>query len=195
MITAHFIPVLLLLGLTSCTLLPAQKVGLGGMLTMFVIEEQPHGQKLRIYGYDGGSWLAITYTSIRADVHGSRLDLTLRSAIDRPGCHAAFDIDFQVPPTVDEVRFGTTHTLIWDRTHGVIDPILPRPRAPDWLPPLNKKAVKSRVDQIIKGAYARLYSRRISLPVPGKASLRDTSHHDYRSMPPASSSPPPAPKS
>ena len=181
---------LFLLSLTSCSLLPPQKLSFEEDHSLIVTEDNTRGLKLRVRGFLTSSFAVAT--SIRSTAHGPTLDLTLRAGWVRSGYTGRFDCIFRVPDTVDEVRIGTTRTLIWDRRSGSRFPVSRQA-------PLHKKvphSKKSLIDNLLEsGAYVFDWdawlkgtsTHPVSLPVPGKVSLRNTSCNDDLWMSPAPS--------
>lgn len=177
----HLIPTLLLLTLTSCSLLPPRKISMRETAHIIVTEDKTHALKLRVRGCLISSVDVVT--SVRATVHGPTLDLTPRAGWVRSGYDFHFDCEFLVPDTVNEVRFGTTHALIWDRRTGNkypatrLEPFYKNIRYPKELQIdklLQSGAYVFDWDAWLKGTSTHPFS----LPVPGKVSLRSTSNED-----------------
>ena len=111
----RFLSALLLMGLlSSCSLITARRLRMDDLHGLIVSETSKKPRTLRVRGLIANS--IDVATSIRSRVHGNCIELTLWAAwTDAEG---PLDFDFVAPDSVDEVRLGTDHTLLWNREFG-----------------------------------------------------------------------------
>ncbi len=110
-----FFSALLLMGLlSSCSLTTARRLRIDDLQVLIVSESSTKPLTVRVRGDIFSS--VDSATSFRSRVRGNCIELTLRAAWTDAG--GPLDFEFVVPDSVDEVRLGTDHTLLWDRKSG-----------------------------------------------------------------------------
>jgi hypothetical protein len=164
-----FFSALLLMGLlSSCSLLTARRLRIHDLPGLIVSESsaQPRTLRVRVDIFSSID----SPTSFRSRVRGNCIELTLWAAWTDNG--GPLDFDFVVPDSVDEVRLGTDHTLLWDRELGSRYTVsrlkaLMRRRKPDsHAPPVG--VAEFDWDRWLKGTLFHP----VHLPVPGKVSAK-----------------------